>query len=43
MDITVIIVIVLVAVFIVGGTYIGHYANKISEKQAESMNKNKNE
>ncbi|HEY9058958.1 MAG TPA: hypothetical protein VIO64_00410 [Pseudobacteroides sp.] len=43
MDITVIVVIVLVVVFLVGGTIIGHYANKISEKDAESMNKNKKE
>ncbi|KNY25770.1 hypothetical protein [Pseudobacteroides cellulosolvens] len=35
-----IIILVLVAIFIVGGAIAGHYATKISENDTDTMNKN---
>jgi hypothetical protein len=42
MNVTFIIVIVLVAIFIVGGVLAGHYATKASEKDTGNMNNNQN-
>jgi uncharacterized protein YneF (UPF0154 family) len=42
MDSTLIVVIIFIAVFCLGGPIIGHYASKVStESTAEKINKNK--
>ncbi|MCX7746508.1 MAG: hypothetical protein N2645_06420 [Clostridia bacterium] len=42
MDITLIIVIAVGAIFVIGGTMAGHYATKASQKDADEKNHSEN-